>query len=210
MFASPETEPAPAAARNGGDSMPPAGGSRARRPEARPGAPSFEDVYDEHAEMVWRSLRRLGVAEASVDDAVQEVFIVVHRRLHEFEGRSSLKTWLFGIVLGVARNQRRSVRRRAPEGALASEVDDEVPSPSGRNPEGSAQAAEAVRTLYALLDELDEDKRQVFVMADLEELSAPEIALALTLNVNTVYARIRAARLAFEQAVARFRAKEEA
>lgn len=196
MFASPETEPSSAAARH-------------RRPESGPGAPSFEEVYDAHAEMVWRSLRRLGVPEASVDDALQEVFLVVHRRLHEFEGRSSLKTWLFGIVLGVARNQRRSARRRAPEGALASEVDDELPSPSGRNPEGSAQAAEAVRTLHALLDELDEDKRQVFVMADLEELTAPEIAAALSLNVNTVYARIRAARQAFEQAVIRFRSKEE-
>ena len=179
------------------------------RPRRPLGGPSFEDVYDEHAEMVWRSLRRLGVPEASVDDALQEVFLVVHRRLPEFEGRSSLKTWLFGIVLGVARNQRRSVRRRAPEGVLASEVDDELPSPSNRNPEGNAQSAEAVRTLYALLDELDEDKRQVFVMADLEEMTAPEIAAALKLNVNTVYARIRAARLGFEQAVARFRSKEE-
>ncbi len=196
MLASTETETAPAAA-------------RPRRPENGLGAPSFEEVYDEHAEMVWRSLRRLGVPEASVDDALQEVFLVVHRRLHEFEGRSSLKTWLFGIVIGVARNQRRSVRRRAPEGTLASEVDDELPSPSGRNPEGNAQAAEAVRTLHALLDELDEDKRQVFVMADLEELTAPEIAAALSLNVNTVYARIRAARQAFEQAVIRFRSKEE-
>ncbi|MFO0588281.1 MAG: sigma-70 family RNA polymerase sigma factor [Polyangiaceae bacterium] len=179
---------------------------RARRSAS---VPSFEDVYDEHAEMVWRSLRRLGVPEASVDDALQEVFLVVHRRLHEFEGRSSLKTWLFGVVLGVAKNQRRSVRRRAPEGVLASEVDDEMPSPSNRTPEGNAQSAEAVRTLHALLDELDEDKRQVFVMADLEEMTAPEIAAALKLNVNTVYARIRAARLGFEQAVARFRSKEE-
>lgn len=180
--------------------------SRARRAL---GAPSFEEVYDEHAEMVWRALRRLGVPEASVDDALQEVFLVVHRRLAEFEGRSSLKTWLFGIVLGIARNQRRSVRRRAPEGALASEVDEDLPSPSNRTPEDKAQSAEAVRTLYALLDELDEDKRQVFVMADLEEMSAPEIAAALKLNVNTVYARIRAARIGFEQAVLRFRSKEE-
>ncbi len=208
MFAATESEIASATGRNAGDG-PPTGGPRSRRQDARPDVPSFEDVYDEHAEMVWRSLRRLGVAESSIDDALQEVFLVVYRRLHEFEGRSSLKTWLFGIVIGVARNQRRSVRRRAPEGALASEVDDELPSPSGRSPEGNAQAAEAVRTLHALLDELDEDKRQVFVMADLEEMSAPEIAAALNLNVNTVYARIRAARLAFEQAVARFRSKEE-
>lgn len=169
---------------------------------------SFEDVYDEHAETVWRGLRRLGVPEAAVDDAMQDVFVVVHRRLGEFEGRSSVRTWLFGIALGVARNYRRSARRRAPEGALAAEVDEDLPAPDSGGPEGHARSAEAVRVLYSLLDELDEDKRTVFVLSDLEEMTAPEIAAALSLNLNTVYARIRAARLAFEQAVARYRAKE--
>jgi RNA polymerase sigma-70 factor, ECF subfamily len=194
MHAAPEAEALPAA--------------RSRRGGAP--APSFDDVYDEHAEFVWCSLRRLGVAPASVDDALQDVFVVVHRRLREFEGRSSLRTWLFGIVLGIARNYRRSARRRAPEGALAAEATDDLPSPDARGPEGRAEDAEAVRALYSLLDQLDEDKREVFVLADIEEMTAPEIAAALSLNVNTVYARIRAARLAFEQAVARYRAKEVA
>lgn len=189
--------------------------SRTRKVEApgsvravSPKAPSFEEVYDLHAEFVWRGLRRLGVAESCVDDAVQDVFVVVHRRLPEFEGRSSLRTWLFGIMLGVARNARRSARRRAPEGALAAEAGDDLPAPDSRDPEGRVEDAESLRTLYALLDDLDEDKRAVLVMADLEEMTAPEIAAALSLNVNTVYARIRAARQAFEQAVARHRAKE--
>jgi RNA polymerase sigma-70 factor (ECF subfamily) len=185
----------------------PVAAPRPRRAEVL-AVPSFEDVYDEHAEFVWRSLRRLGVLGASVDDALQDVFVVVHRRLRDFEGKSSLRTWLFGIVLGVARNYRRSARRRAPEGALAAEANDDLPSPDARGPEARAEDAEAVRTLYALLDQLDEDKREVFVLSDLEEMTAPEIAAALSLNVNTVYARIRAARLAFEQAVARHRAKE--
>jgi RNA polymerase sigma-70 factor (ECF subfamily) len=193
MLAAPDTDPIAA--------------PRPRRAEAA-AVPPFEDVYDEHAEFVWRSLRRLGVADASVDDALQDVFVVVHRRLREFEGKSSLRTWLFGIVLGVARNYRRSARRRAPEGALAAEANDDLPSPDTRGPDARAESAEAVRTLYALLDQLDEDKREVFVLSDLEEMTAPEIAAALSLNVNTVYARIRAARLAFEQAVARHRAKE--
>ncbi|MEZ4297343.1 MAG: sigma-70 family RNA polymerase sigma factor [Polyangiaceae bacterium] len=177
-------------------------------PDAPARSLDFEEVYDEHAEMVWRALRRLGVPEASVDDAMQDVFVVVHRRLGEFEGRSSLRTWVFGIVLGVARNHRRSARRRAPEGAHAAEIDDDLPAPDSGGPERHASHAEAVRTLYALLDELDEDKRAVLVLADLEEMTAPEIAAALSLNLNTVYARIRAARLAFEQAVARHRARE--
>jgi RNA polymerase sigma-70 factor (ECF subfamily) len=176
--------------------------ARPMKAEAKAGL-SFED-----ADVVWRGLRRLGVPDASVDDALQDVFVVVHRRLGEFEGRSSLRTWLFGIALGVARNYRRSSRRRAAEGPLAAEVDDDLPAPDSRGPEGRAQDAEAVRTLYTLLDQLDEDKRTVLVLADLEEMTAPEIAATLSLNLNTVYARIRAARLAFEQAVARFRQKE--
>lgn len=182
--------------------------ARSRPHPAAPPRHSFEAVYDEHAESVWRGLRRLGVADAAVDDALQDVFVVVFRRLGEFEGKSSLRTWLFGIAVGIARNYRRSARRRAPEGALAAEVDDDLPAPDSRGPEGRAQTAEAVRTLYALLDQLDEDKRTVFVLADLEEMTAPEIAATLSLNLNTVYARIRAARQAFEQAVARHRAKE--
>src|SRR5580704_17504684 len=69
--------------------------------------PSFEAVYDEYFPYIWRSVQRLGVAVSQADDAVQEVFIVVHRKLPSFEGRSSIKTWLYGITLRVARVQRR-------------------------------------------------------------------------------------------------------
>ncbi|MBK8257400.1 MAG: sigma-70 family RNA polymerase sigma factor [Polyangiaceae bacterium] len=182
--------------------------TRSKKADAPVRPPSFDEVYDEYAETVWRGLRRLGVPDAALDDAMQDVFVVVYRRLGEFEGRSQLRTWLFGIALGIARNYRRSAKRRAPEGTQAAEVDDDLPAPDSKGPEGRAAQAEAVRTLYSLLDELDEDKRTVFVLADLEEMTAPEIAAALSLNLNTVYARIRAARLAFEQTVARHRAKE--
>jgi RNA polymerase sigma-70 factor (ECF subfamily) len=190
------------------DAEPLSAASRRLPAQAAAATPSFEEVYEAHVEWVWRSLRRLGVPEASVDDALQDVFVVVHRRLGDFEGRSSLKTWLFGIVLGTARNHRRSARRRAPETRLAAEVNDDLPARDARGPEDCAEDAEAVRVLHALLDELPEDKREVFVLADLEEMSAPEIAAALDLNLNTVYSRIRAARLAFEQAVARYHTKE--
>src|SRR6185436_19202677 len=69
----------------------------------------FEEVYEQNVTFVWRSARRLGVADAAIDDVVQEIFVVVHRRLREFEGRSSLKTWLFAIVLRVVRDHRRSL-----------------------------------------------------------------------------------------------------
>jgi RNA polymerase sigma-70 factor (ECF subfamily) len=165
----------------------------------------FDDVYREHFTFVWRAAKRLGVSEASLDDVVQEVFVVVHRRLDDFEGRSSLKTWLFGIALRVVRDHRRAVRRRPVEPA----VDVDTLQSSANGPGENAEKAEAVRILHALLDELADERREVFVMADLEQMTMPEIAETLGINVNTAYARLRLARQEFEQALARHRARDE-
>ena len=166
--------------------------------------PSFDYVYAGELAFVWRSARRLGVREAAVEDVVQEIFVVVHRQLPEFEGRSSLKTWLFGITLRVVRDHLRSARRKATCGdeELAS-VRDHRPGPSDH-----AERSEAVRLLHALLDELDDARREVFVMAELEQMTVPEIAEVLGLNVNTTYARLRLARQEVEQALARHRARD--
>jgi RNA polymerase sigma-70 factor (ECF subfamily) len=166
----------------------------------------FANVYDEHVDLVWRALRRLGVPESAIEDATQDVFLVVHRRLGEFEGRSSVSTWLYGIAVGVARNLRRT-RRRRPEHP-SDGIEDELVAATA-SPERGAADAEAVALLEQLLSSLDADKREVFVLAELEELTAPEIGAALGLNVNTVYTRLRAARAAFEQALVRFRSKDQ-
>lgn len=168
---------------------------------------SFEEVYAAHAGFVLRNLRRLGVSEATLDDAMQDVFVVVHRRLPEFERRSAVTTWLFAIVVGIARNDRRTRRRRAPETGGEPEVDVLVAAPAER-PDRRAEQAQSVRVLLSLLDQLDEDKREAFVLSQLEQMTAPEIAQALSVNVNTVYARIRASIQAFEHAVAQHRARE--
>jgi RNA polymerase sigma-70 factor (ECF subfamily) len=163
-------------------------------------APVFGLVYAQHLDLVWRTLRGLGVGDACVEDAVQDVFLVVHRRLDSFEARSSLRTWLYGIVLHVARNHRRRAQRKGRGEPLdaAPEIADSAPGPHEE-----AAAAEALRRLATLLDGLEEGKREVFVLAELEELSAPEIAETLGINVNTVYSRLRAARKAVEAAAAR-------
>lgn len=171
------------------------------------GGLSFEAVYDAQADFVWRSLRRLGVAEAQADDALQDVFLVVHRRLDEFEGRSSLRTWLFGIALRVARDYRRTSERKGGAGAEGPVDPDTIADAEGARPDERAAQAERLRTLYALLDELDEDKRAVFILSELEQMSAPDIAEALSININTLYSRIRVARQSFEQALARHRAR---
>jgi RNA polymerase sigma-70 factor (ECF subfamily) len=161
------------------------------------------EVYERHFDFVWRTARRLGVESAQVDDVVQEVFMVVHRRAGEFEGRATLKTWLFGITRRVVANHFRTARRKPAEPYGQNEPHDS----HGQNAESSLAAAEGNRVLHALLDELDADKREVFVLAELEEMTGPELAQALGLNLNTAYARLRAARAAFEQALVRHRAR---
>jgi RNA polymerase sigma-70 factor (ECF subfamily) len=138
-----------------------------------------------------------------LDDAAQEVFLIVHRRLADFEGRSSLKTWLFGISLNVAQHfMRTDVRRDAQRAA-------DMPLPAVATPQEELLHAEAVRLLYRVLDELDRDKRSVFVMAELEHMTAPQIVEATGLPLNTVYSRLRLARRDFEAALKRSRARDD-
>lgn len=158
--------------------------------------PSFDEIYRDEFAFVWRSLRGLGVPDAAVDDAAQEVFLVVHRRLDDFEGRSSLKSWLFGIARGIAANQRRSIRRRREDGA----VDDRVAA-AGPGPREAAERSEAVRLVLDFLDRLDEDKRIAMVLVDLEGLTVPEAAELIGDKPNTIYSRLRVARQAFERMV---------
>lgn len=178
--------------------------SSSSAPRPRP-TPSFDDVYEHTFDFAWRSARRLGVAPSAVDDVVQDAFLVVHRRLAEFEGRSSIRTWVFGILVRVVADHRRTLRRKG--GLAALPHDDLLPS-AGRGPAHALEQRQASELLHALLDELDDEKRTVFVLSELEELSAPEIAEIVGVPTNTVYSRLRAAREAFERALARHRARE--
>jgi RNA polymerase sigma-70 factor (ECF subfamily) len=161
-------------------------------------AQSFQAIYAEHVDQVWRSLRGLGVPRSSVEDAVQDVFLVVHRRLGAFEGRSTVRTWLFGIVLHTARNHRRQERRKGGCDPLDADIAD-----GGPGPHEEAATAETLHRLAEVLEDLDEQKREVFVLSELLQMTAPEIAGALGINVNTVYSRQRKARLAFAAALQR-------
>jgi RNA polymerase sigma-70 factor (ECF subfamily) len=165
---------------------------------------TFDAVYEDALDFVWRSLQSLGVRDDTLDDAVQDVFLVVHRRLADFEARSSVRTWIFGIAIRVARDHR---RRRQRKGGLAP-LDFEIAS-LGPGPYEEAERAEALREIASVLDQLDEDKREIFVLSELEQLSAPEIGAALGVNINTIYSRVRAARRQFDEAVARRRGGSE-
>jgi RNA polymerase sigma-70 factor (ECF subfamily) len=160
----------------------------------------LSDVYKAHHRFVWRSVARLGVPDERLADAVHDVFVVVARRLHEYEGRASIRTWLFAIALrvaqGIRRDRAREFRRR--------ERFEREPKP----PAEPHARADAARTLRELLLGLDEDKRAVFIMAELEGMTAPEISAVVGCKVNTVYSRLRLARAELQRTIERQRARE--
>lgn len=162
-------------------------------------------IYRAHGAFVWRNLRRLGIPENLVEDVLQDVFMVVHRRLPEFESRSSLKTWLFGIVLRVVKTHRRSqLRRRVLLDGLATEAEVESDAPSAEHdPAEIIARRQASRLLHRLLDQLDDDKRALLVSVDLEEMTIAEAAEAMNVNPNTAYSRLKIAREKFQEAVMR-------
>lgn len=177
-------------------------------PAARPAGAKHDvrAIYAAHGDFVWANLQRLGVREADLEDMAQEVFVVVHQRLHTFDGSSKMTTWLFGICLRVAAAYRRKayvVRERVGE-ELPDESDGRASTERGATPEQALAEQQARARLEALLDTLDLEKRAVFVMFELEELSCEQIALELEVPVGTVYSRLHAARKAFAKALARW------
>lgn len=173
----------------------------ARRP---PTTMTFREVYDEHFAFVWRTLRQFGVQEKDAPDAVQEVFVVVHRKLPAFEGRSKLSTWLFGICVRVASDRRRlaHVRREvADEATLETQVD------HAAGPAQHVERRQALALLEGALAALPDEQRAVFVLFELHEASSEEIAESLGIPLGTVYSRLRLAREAFRKALARLHAR---
>lgn len=163
-------------------------------------ARSFRALYDAHVDFVWRNLRRLGVSESEADDSTQEVFVIAYRRFDEFADRGhGPRAWLFQIVLRVASGVRRHHRRHpeVPDGGVA--VDRETIDP----PQADAFARrEALSRLDAALGTIDMARRAVLVLHEIEEMTAPEIAEILGIPLNTVYSRLRIARIELEQALA--------
>lgn len=162
-------------------------------------------VYEAHFRYVWRCLRSLGVRDAHLDDALQDVFVVVQRRLADFDGNAELRTWLYAIGLRVARKYRDRARREPASLEAEREQTPELPAAPNDAPD-AAIARERLALARRALGALDDEKREVFVLARIEQMSAPEIAEVVNIPLNTVYSRLRAARLAFDAEIARLRA----
>jgi RNA polymerase sigma-70 factor (ECF subfamily) len=164
--------------------------------------PDLTQIYRDHHAFVWRIVRRLGVSEAGVDDAVQEVFVVLHRRRDELDFSGSIRGLLYGIA-------RRIAKRSRDKASAAAKLRVVGPTTAPENPEDDAAIQQKAAVLRAALEALDEGKRMTFVLADIEGMTIPEVAAAMNVNVNTSYARLRAARQKLGEAVARHRKEEE-
>ncbi len=158
------------------------------------GQVSFEQVYEASFDFVYRNARRLGVPESAADDVVQEVFLVLHRRLAEYDGRATLRSWVYGILANTVRQYRRAFRRKQKPLQGIERDEDLGPASSHSGPEQRAQLQQDMRLLLGLLEELPEQQRELIVLADLEQLNVPEICACIGGNSNTVYSRLRVAR----------------
>jgi RNA polymerase sigma-70 factor (ECF subfamily) len=157
----------------------------------------LECIYRQHSDFVWRNARRFGCDEDLADDVVHEVFLVVARRLHEFRHESSLRTWLFAIAYRAAQRLKRD---RARHGARLQQYSLERGNRGGIEVYSRLEAAEY---LHYLLAQLDESKRVVFILVELEGMTSLEIAGVLGVKSATVDSRLRAARAAIERLIAR-------
>jgi len=184
--------------------------SSSSRREPLPGAgattalaePTFPRLFQELAPFVWRALRRLGVQERDCEDVLQEVFLTVHKKLPEFEQRSSLRTWVYGICLRKAQDYRRLARVTREVGEPGRE------RASAPNQEQTLEVNRARALLDSILDQLDDDKRAVFVMFEWEALSMAEVAELVGVPVQTAYARLYAARKHVQAALGAARGEE--
>lgn len=163
--------------------------------------PTLRQIFDEHARYIWRTLRHLGIPEADTPDLCQEVFVTVHRRLASFEGRSTLRTWLYGICMRIASEHRRRphVRKETALSDSAREVQEQQ-----AGPDSPLEQRNAVEHLLAVLDD---DKRQVVVLYEIEGFSMKEVAEILECPLQTAYSRLHAARALMLSA---FNAEEKA
>jgi len=166
----------------------PARVSSAGPPAAAAAPMSAAEVFREHGAFVFRLLRRLGIPDADLDDLTQEVFIIVHRSLDRYQEQNQMRAWLYRIAVREASRLRRS---RKPAGTV--DVDTLV-EPAGSSPEDAVQANEARADFDRLMGVLDEDRRNVFVLYEVEELSMEEVAKVVGCPLATAYSRLRSAR----------------
>lgn len=169
-------------------------------------SPSFTAIYRDQLRYVWRLVRQLGVAERELEDVVHDVFVTVHRQLPQYDATRPIRPWLAGITFRVASTHR---RRASTQREIAAQpmVDELAQNLQGA--EDELQQREARRIMLELLERLEPDRRAVFVLHELGELSMPEVAEAIDAPLNTLYSRLRLARRQFAAEVRRLQQSKE-
>jgi RNA polymerase sigma-70 factor (ECF subfamily) len=167
--------------------------------------PTFHDIYQAQARWVWRALWRLGVPDRDLEDVTHDVFVVVHRKLADYDPARPLRPWLFGICFRVALDR----RRKAATTRERLDHDDDIARASDGAPEADAvvldkeRRALAQHTVHAALATLPLEQRAVLVLVELEGLPVPDCVAVLEAPLNTLYSRLRLARATFARAVTR-------
>jgi RNA polymerase sigma-70 factor (ECF subfamily) len=160
----------------------------------------FQSLIAPEIAPLHRFLRRIGVREADLDDVAQEVLIAVGMRLSEYDPTRPVRPWLFAFATRVAASWRRSAR--STRESLSATAQD-AQSDGAMNAHEWIESKQRRQLVIDSLQELDDEQRVVFVLIELESMSAPEVAAALGVNLNTVYSRLRLARATFTAAVRR-------
>ena len=172
--------------------------------------PDFPSLFRAECSYVFHSLRRLGVHERDLEDVAHEVFLAIHKRLHEYDPGRPLRPWIFAFAFRYASDYRKLARHRR-EQIRGEHLRDEGPEAIDAAPDvGERIDAERSRQLVLeALDVLDLDKRAVFVMHEIDGTPIPAVAAALGIPVNTAYSRLRLAREAFTAQVKRLRLRSQ-
>jgi RNA polymerase sigma-70 factor, ECF subfamily len=169
--------------------------NRATTPEPAPG---FREVFERELSFVYNSLRRLGIREAELPDATQEVFATVAGVLHDYDPSRPLRPWLFGIAYRVGMRYLDVAHRRR-------EVPSEIPEAPDSTPGAEAvlERNEAQELARLALSKVEPSRRAVLILSQFEGLSVPEIATTLNIPLNTAYSRLNRARQEFSEAARR-------
>ena len=158
-------------------------------PESAP--PTFAELYRAHFAFVWRLVRALGVQRAWVDDVVHDVFLVARRRMDTFDAERSARAWLAGITRNLVMHHARSTARRLRRLAA-------VPPPEpDAGPEHWYAQGEAARAVERFIETLTAEQREVFVLMEIERMTAREVEAVVGVNHRTLHTRLRSARAAF-------------
>lgn len=172
------------------------------QPEVPSSPPTFDEVFVQNFSYVFHSLRRLGVREGDLEDVAHDVFVVVHRKLHDFDPARPIRPWIFGIAVRTAADYRRLARHQHEVQGEPQHAPADV-----TNAEDALGQRERQHLVLDALVTLDPDQRAVLVMHDVDGHGMPEIAEALGIPLNTGYSRLRLARQGFASAVRRLGAQ---